>query len=193
VTGKTYNTDDEPFAKRGTWLDVVSSRNNSEDVEHNERTDRGDQVDRTSTKLINQKGKEEVLAQRQRLHTTIYTELCLWIRQAHIIHDIFEVIRDETVATPLTEEANRSDDDDPLAVAFCLQEVGPVGSVLFLVKSNSSAHLGVFKLNKLVVRVSFAMPAGEHGEGFFVAIFVAQPTWRFRHEENEAEDDEGAD
>jgi hypothetical protein len=62
VTGKTYNADDEPFAKRGTWLDVVSSRNNGEDVEHDERTDRGDQVDRTSTKLINQKGKEEVLA-----------------------------------------------------------------------------------------------------------------------------------
>jgi len=61
------------------------------------------------------------------------------------------------------------------------------------VKSNGSAHFGVFELNKLVVSISFTVPAGEHGEGFFMAVFVAQPTWRLGHEENEAKDDKGAD
>jgi len=73
----------------------------------------------------------------------------------------------------LTEETNSSDDDNPLAVAFGLQEVGPAGSVMLSVESNGSANFGVLELNKLVVSISFAVPAGEHGEGFFVAVFVA--------------------
>jgi len=60
---------------------------------------------------------------------------------------------------------------------------------LFFVEVNSSAHFGIFKLNEFVFYVAFAVPAGEDGEGFFVAVFVAEPTWGFGHEEDEAQDD----
>lgn len=193
MVGKTYNTDNKPFAERGPRLNVVSGRNDSEDVEHNERSDRGNKVDWTSTKLVNQEGEKEVFTQRQSLHTTVDSKLCLGIREADVVHHVLQVIRDKTIAAPLAEETNSSDDDNPLAVAFGLQEVRPVGSVLLFVDGNGSAHFGVFELNKLVVLVSFAVPACEHGQGFFMTVFVAQPTWRLRHEEDEAEDDKGAD
>jgi hypothetical protein len=44
---------------------------------------------------------------------------------------------------------------------------------LFFVERNSGAYFGIFKLDKLIVFISFAMPAGENGEGFFMAVFVA--------------------
>lgn len=93
----------------------------------------------------------------------------------------------------MTEEANSSDNGDSLAVTLGLEEVGPTGTVLLLVKVDGCTNLGVFELDEFVILVAFAMPLGEDSKSFFMAVFVAQPTRGFGHKRNKDENDQRAD
>jgi hypothetical protein len=185
----TYNADDEAFAKRSPWRRIVSRGNDGEDVEHDKGSDGGNEIDWTATELVDQECEEEILAQCQCLHATVDAELRMGIRQTNVVHDVFQVIRDQAVAAPLAEETNGSDDGNSLTVTLGLEEVGPARAVLLFVEINGRTNLCVFELNKLVVLVSFTVPFGEDGKGLFMAVFVAQPARRFRHEGDEAEND----
>lgn len=88
----TYNANDEAFAEGCPRLSVVPRRDDGEDVEHDKRADGGDEVDWTATELVYKKGEKEILAQRQRLHAAVDAELRLGIRQANVVHDVFEII-----------------------------------------------------------------------------------------------------
>jgi hypothetical protein len=188
----TYDADDEALAETILRRGIVPCGDDGEDIEDDERADRGNEVDRSTTKLVDQESEDEVLAQRQRLHATVDTKLCLRIRQANVIHNVLEVVRNQSITAPLAEETNSSDDTKPLHVTFRLEEVRPPGLSLLLVEFDSGTYFGVFELYELVVFVAFTVPAREHGKSFFVPVFVAEPAGRFGHEEDEAEDYYGA-
>jgi hypothetical protein len=81
--------DDESLSETVRRRDIVSCRDDSEDVEHNKGTDRGNEVDWATTEFVDEEGEEEVLAQRQSLHTAIDTKLRLGIRHANSVHHVF--------------------------------------------------------------------------------------------------------
>jgi hypothetical protein len=105
MAGETYNTNDKSFTKRGPRRNVIPGGNDGEDIEHDKGSDGGNtewsaksqcvchmqltqrylQIYWTATELVNQEGEKEVLAQRQRFHTTIDTKLCLRVSQANVI------------------------------------------------------------------------------------------------------------
>lgn len=170
---KTYDADDEAFTERGTGSCIVARGNDGEDVEHDESSDCGDEVDGATTEFVDEEGEEEVFAQGEGFHAAVDAELRVGICQADVIHDVFEVVGNQAIAAPLTEEANGGDNCDSLAVALGLEEVGPAGGILLLVEVDGCADFSVFELNEFVVLVSFAVPFGEDGESLFVAVFVA--------------------
>lgn len=75
----------------------------------------------------------------------------------------------------MREEANGSNDANPLSITRSLEEVRPSGLATFFVERDGCFDFSIFKLDKLVVLISFAMPAGEYVEGFFMAVLVAEP------------------
>jgi hypothetical protein len=188
----TYDADDEALSETILRRGIVPCGDDGEDIEDEERSDRGNEVDRSTTKLVNQESEDEVLAQRQGLHATVDTKLCLRIRQANVIHNVLQIVRDQSITAPLAEEPNSSDDPKPLPVTLRLEEVRPSGLSMLLVEFDSGMYLGVFELDEFIVFVAFTVPAREHGKSFFVPVFVAEPAGRFGHEEDEAEDYDGA-
>jgi hypothetical protein len=77
----------------------------------------------------------------------------------------------------LLEEANSSNDANPLSVARSLEKVRPSGFAALFVERDGRFDFRIFELDKLVVFVSFTMPAGEDVECFFMAVLVAEP-WK---------------
>lgn len=189
---KTYDADDEAFAERSTGSYIVTRGNNSEDVEHDKSSDCGDEVDGATAEFVDEEGEKEVFAEGEGFHAAVDAELRVGICQADVVHDVLEVVGNQAVAAPLTEETNGGDDGDSLAVALGLEEVGPAGGVLLFVEVDGRADLGIFELDEFIVLVSFTVPFGEDSEGLFVAVFVAQPTRGFGHEGDEGDDDQGA-
>jgi hypothetical protein len=184
---------DEAFAQPICGRDFVARRDDGEDVEYDKGPDCRDEVNGPPTKLVDEEGEEEVLAERQRLHAAVDTELSLGIRHPNTIHDVLQIVRDQPVAAPLREEADGSDDADPLAVAFGFEEIGPTRLAALFVELNGGLDFGVLELHEFVVLIAFAVPVRKDVQGFFVAVFVAEPAWGFGHEEDEDEDYDGAD
>jgi hypothetical protein len=169
--------DDEASSEAVCGGYIISSRDDGEDVEDNEGAYGRDEIDGPTTKLVDEESKEKVFAKRQGLHTTIDAELCLGISHAYIIHDIFQIVGNQTVTRPLREEANSSNDANPLSVTRSLEKVRPSGFATFFVERDGRFDFSIFELDELVIFVSLAMPAGEYVEGFLVAVLVAEP-WK---------------
>ena len=79
---------DESMTKLRLGRDCVPSRDDGEDVEADERSNRRDEVDRATTQLIDQECETEVLDERNGLHAAVDTELSLRVRHANVVHDI---------------------------------------------------------------------------------------------------------
>lgn len=187
------NDSDEAMSELRLGGYFVAGGDDGENVEADEGADRRDEVDGATTQLVDQKGEAEVLEERDGLHASIDTELSLRVGHADVVHDVLKVVADKTVARPLGEETDGSEDDDALAIAFCLEEVGPASLASLLVEFDRGFDFSKFKLHKLVVFIALTVPLGEHSESLTVAVLVAQPTGGFRHKEDTGKDDDGAD
>ncbi|KAI6764919.1 hypothetical protein HG531_012018 [Fusarium graminearum] len=116
---------DESVSQCLVGVNLISSRDNGPEVEDDACSNGRGQINRSTTEVINEEGKGGVDDQTLSLHTGVDTKLSLSLGNAHSIHDTLEVVGDQTIATPLTEESKSCDKADSLPVALCLQKVCP--------------------------------------------------------------------
>lgn len=90
-----------------------------------------------------------------------------------------KVVRNETVARPLTEAAKTNQNKDSLSVTRRGQEVLPTCFIADL-SFNDISHLDELKVDKFVVLISITMPLHQQRLGFFTAAIRDEPSRRLR-------------
>ena len=149
--------------------------------------------ERATTDFVAKKSAGDRDDKRKDGETAVKPELSVCVGNANGLVDISCVVRDETVARPLREETERSEEHKPVAVATCLKEVEVRRTLLVLeFETESLLDLGVFELNGGIVDVAIGVVLAEDSKGFFVPLLRDQPTWGFRDEPDESQlDDRG--
>src|SRR6478735_8187737 len=138
-------------------INLISSRNNSPEIEDDTSSDGRGQVNGTTTEVVDKESESSVDNKTLSLHTSVNTQLSFSFGDTDSVHDTLEVVRDKTVATPLTEETKSSDETNSLAVTLGLQEVHPTSLTSFLVKSNGSLDFTKLELDELIIHIALSM------------------------------------
>lgn len=108
--------------------------------------------------------------------------------------DSGQVIRDETVAGPLGEDADTHGDENPLPVSRRLQELNPASIGVVKLLPELRVNLLVLGVHKGGLAVALSVVFDQDFQGLLVALLEEQPTRRLGHEpdENELEKRRGA-
>ena len=108
----------------------------------------------------------------------------------------------------MRKETQTGDEQEPVAVAFCLEEIEvAAGLLVHKLKAECFSDLGIFELNNCVLRVSVRMERAQDVQSFIIAILGDQPSGQnqyglfmqivrslprgFRNEENKGKLDDG--
>ncbi|KAI6758530.1 hypothetical protein HG530_010770 [Fusarium avenaceum] len=163
------------------------------EVENNACADSRSQVHGATSKLVNEEGKSSVDNQTLCLHACIDAKLSFRLGNTDVVHDLLEVVRDKTVATPLTEETEGSDETDPLAVALCPEEVSPAGLSDLLVESNGCLDFAELELDEFILGVVLGVVVSQDLQGFVMSVLAQEPTGTLWHPVESDDDDDTAD
>ena len=185
--------DDEGVAEGVVRRDLVPRRHDGPQVEHDGGADGRDEVQRPAAEDVDEEGEQDVEDEALALHPAVDAQLRLRVRDAHAVHDVLEVVRDEPIAAQLAEEAQRRYEADALAVAPGLEEVDVARLPRLLVELNGRLDLRVLELHEAVVPAALAVVLDQDLERLLVAVLVHQPAGAFGHPVHEREDEDGAD
>jgi len=118
-------------------------------------------------------------------------ELLLGVRNADVVENLGEVVRDETVTGPLGEETNADTEEHAVAVARSSDKLEPRDTLVLPFELNSFFDLLHLQVDERVVRVPISVKSAKDCAGLVSTTFVDQPTWRLGHEGEEDEEDGG--
>lgn len=179
-------------AKGLVGVDVISSRDNCPESEDDTGSDSRGKINRSTAENINEERKSRVDDQTLRLHTCIDTKLSLRLGDTNVVHDTLKIIRDQTVATPLTEETQSSDETNSLTVTRSLEEVDPGCLSDLFIEGDGGLDLAKLELDKFIIGVILCVVMSEDLEGFVVLILAEEPTGTLGHPKDSDEDDDAA-
>lgn len=172
---------------------VNASAENGPDEEGKEHANSRDEQNRATSETINVEGDEEVDEQRHGLGTAVDAQLVHGGSDADTVKNELEVVGDNTVAGPLTEDSEGNNEHETTAVTASSEEVHPLGvGVGLLVHGHGSANLVVLNLDDLVIDITLGVVLGEHVESILVAVLGNHETRALRNPPDDAEDDNGA-
>ena len=183
--------DDKDVSQSLVGRNGIPSRHNGPCVEYQECADGGDQVDRTTTKSVDEESEGEVGYKSLRLDTRVDSELSRRLGDTDAVHDLLEIVGDQTVSTPLTEQTQCSDQPNTLAVALGLQEVHPAGLVNLFVQVDGCLDLRKLEMHKLIVLVTLAVVLDQHPHGVLVSSLAHEPTGTLGHDPDTAHNHNG--
>jgi hypothetical protein len=141
-------------------MNRISCSDDSPNCKCEQRTDGRDEIDLPSSNSVNKERHGDIHDQSLCLESPVDAELGLRARDANVIHDLIQIIRNESIAGPLREETNSCDYANSLAVALGAEEVEPGVCFSFFLNRESSADFGVLKLHELILVVAIGMVVG---------------------------------
>lgn len=82
-------------------MDGISGRDDCPNCKCEQRADRRNKVDLASSDSVNEERHGDIDDQAPRFEATIDTELGLRARDTDVVHDLIQIVRNESIAGPL--------------------------------------------------------------------------------------------
>ena len=143
---------------------------------------------RAATDAVNEQGTRDRDNEGEDCKTTVKAKLSISVLDIDAVVDVGGVVGNETVAGPLGEQTEGSEEQEPVPVALGLEEVKVTGGLAVEeLEAKGLLDLGVLELNGRVVDVAVGVVLAQHGERLFVALLGDQPTRRLRDPVDEDE------
>ena len=121
------------------------------------------------------------------LETTVDHILGVRVGVADSVQSLVEIVRHDTVAGPLGEEARGNTDKHAVAVSLCLPKDSPALSLELLLELESGVNLLDLELDELILLVAIGVGLCEDVESLFGFTLGDEETGRFVDEPDEDE------